>query len=72
MKILYSFQCQECKETFDKLTEYCKVTTCPTCGSDADKLVSAPRVALEGITGAFPSASWDWEKKHKYVPTQDE
>jgi len=72
MKILYSFQCQGCKETFDRLTEYCKVTTCPTCGSDADKLISTPRVSLEGYSGAFPSASWNWEKKHKYVPTQDE
>jgi putative FmdB family regulatory protein len=72
MKILYSFQCQGCKETFDELTEYKKVSKCPSCGSDADKLISTPRVSLEGYSGAFPSAAMAWEKKHKYQPSQDE
>lgn len=71
MKKLFEFQCSNCKEIFEELTEYKKVSQCPLCGSDADKLIGAPRIALEGITGAFPGASWAWEKKHKYKPTQD-
>jgi putative FmdB family regulatory protein len=72
MKKLFEFQCSKCKEIFEELTEYKQVSQCPSCGSDANKLISAPRAQLEGISGAFPGASWAWEKKHKFKPTQDE
>lgn len=71
MKKLFEFQCSNCKEIFEELTEYKKVSQCPLCSSDADKIISTPRVSLEGISGAFPGASWAWEKKHNYKPTQD-
>jgi hypothetical protein len=38
---------------------------CPKCSSNADKLISAPRVTLEGYSGSFPGAAAAWEKKHK-------
>lgn len=63
MKKLFEFQCRDCKEIFDEYTEYKQISTCPLCGSDADKLISAPRVALEGISGSFPGAALAWEKK---------
>lgn len=72
MKKIFEFQCRECSNTFEKLTEYIKETECPSCGAMADKIISAPRISLEGISGAFPGASWAWEKKHNYKPTQDE
>jgi putative FmdB family regulatory protein len=64
MKKLFEFQCRECKEISEQYTEYKQLSTCPSCGSDADKIISAPRVALEGISGSFPGAAWAWEKKH--------
>ena len=64
MKILYNFQCRDCKESFEKLTEYTQVSTCPLCGEVADKLITAPTIKLEGHTGSFPGAAWAWEKKH--------
>lgn len=71
MKVLFSFQCRDCKETFDKLTEYTQVSTCPLCGSDADKLISAPRIDLEGVSGSFPGAAIAWANKHKPIAQRD-
>lgn len=65
MKRLFEFKCVPCNEVFEEYTEYKKVSTCPTCGSDADKIISAPRIYLEGITGDFPGAAASWEKKHR-------
>ena len=71
MKKLFEFQCRECKETFEEYTEYKKESSCPLCQALADKIISAPRVSLEGISGAFPGAAWAWEKKHKLPPTKE-
>lgn len=64
MKKLFDFKCRSCKENFEEYTEYKQVSTCPTCGSEADKLISTPRISLEGISGSFPGAALAWEKKH--------
>jgi putative FmdB family regulatory protein len=64
MKRLYDFQCTTCQSQFDKYTEYCATTSCPSCGNDAQKIISAPTIKLEGITGAFPGAAARWEKMH--------
>lgn len=72
MKILFNFSCRNCKNTFEKYTEYTQTTECPSCSGQADKLISAPTIKLEGISGAFPGAARLWEKKHKFVPSQDE
>lgn len=67
MKRLYEFQCRECKEISELYTEYTHTSTCPLCGSDADKIISAPRISLEGYSGSFPGAAIAWEKKHRMV-----
>lgn len=64
MKILFSFQCRDCKAGFEELTEYKKETQCPECGGVADKLISAPSISLEGYSGSFPDAAERWAKKH--------
>jgi len=64
LKKLFDFQCQECKHVFEELTEYKKLSICPECGKDADKLISAPHFYLEGITGSFPGAALAWAKRH--------
>ena len=43
----------------DVYTAFCKV-----CNAEAKRLVSAPMMKLEGITGSFPSAYDAWERKH--------
>lgn len=62
---MYEFQCSHCNHYFEELTEYTQTFTCPKCHSNADKLISAPRVSLEGYSGSFPGAASAWEKKHK-------
>ena len=63
LKKFFEFTCQECKETFEKYTEYIQTTECQ-CGGKADKIISTPRISLEGISGSFPGAAAAWEKKH--------
>lgn len=36
---------------------------CKSCGAPAVRVLSAPRFALEGVTGSFPGAAMQWEKK---------
>jgi hypothetical protein len=38
---------------------------CSTCGETAGRLVSAPRIALDGISGDFPTASAKWEQRRE-------
>ena len=65
MKKLFEFRCSSCHHDFEELTEYTQTFTCPKCNSNADKIISAPRVSLEGWSGTFPSAADAWDKKRK-------
>jgi hypothetical protein len=38
---------------------------CPVCNKVATRLIAAPRVQLEGITGDFPGAAMQWEKRRE-------
>ena len=38
---------------------------CLTCGNIAQRMLSAPRCQLEGITGSFPGAASAWEKRRE-------
>jgi hypothetical protein len=46
-------------------------TTCPVCGEQAQRAVSAPNVKLEGWSGSFPGAAMKWEKKHREKMAQE-
>jgi putative FmdB family regulatory protein len=65
MKKLFEFKCSHCNHYFEELTEYTKTYECPKCGKEADKIISSPNFYLEGITGSFPGAAMNWEKKHR-------
>jgi len=39
------------------------VQDCPDCGAPAHRTISAPRFQLEGVSGDFPGAAMQWEKK---------
>lgn len=41
-----------------------RTTECKECGEPAERIVSTPRISLEGTTGAFPGAAMQWERKH--------
>lgn len=69
---LYDFKCTECENKFeDMVPSTVTEVNCTACGSVAKRLLSCPRIALDGTDPAFPSA-WDkWEKSRKQKMAQE-
>ena len=65
MKRLFDFQCAKGHITEKYIDDAVKVVQCPHCGNDATRLISAPRISLEGITGDFPGAAMAWVKRRE-------
>ena len=61
MKRIFEFACNDYHITERLVDDSIRTVQC-TCGKDADRIVSAPTVKLEGITGAFPGAYDRWER----------
>lgn len=70
MKRFYEFQCSE-HGVFEEYLEYTKQTPCPTCGKLADKIISTPRISLEGVTGDFPGAAMKFDRVHRQKLAQE-
>ena len=65
MRRIYEFRCEGCGEVYEQYVEE-SVTQCRCeCGSSAKRLISIPRIALEGISGDFPTAHDQWVKKRE-------
>jgi putative FmdB family regulatory protein len=64
MKRIYEFQCVNGHITEKFCSFEDKQITCPVCESSASRIISAPSIALEGISGSFPGAAMKWERKH--------
>jgi hypothetical protein len=65
MKRLYEFRCAEGHTTESYVDEKVNTIECPVCQLIALRVISAPRIALEGITGDFPTAADAWARKHE-------
>jgi hypothetical protein len=65
MRRIFDFQCAKGHITEQYVDDSVKVIQCPHCANDASRLISAPRISLEGITGDFPGAAMAWEKRRK-------
>lgn len=63
--IIYDFKCPKGHvfEAFAKISEITHI--CESCGSEANRIISAPRIKLEGHSGSFPSAHNKWVKMHE-------
>lgn len=58
----FDFECSEGHVT-EILTDAQEYTVeCPKCFGRAHRLISAPRISLEGCSGDFPGAYDKWEK----------
>jgi len=58
MRQLIDLKCPDCGNVVER---YIEATQIPCiCGKTMYKIVGMPRVALEGITGAFPGAHDRW------------
>jgi hypothetical protein len=62
---IFEFRCAKAHISEKYVDESVTVIQCPHCTNDATRLISAPRISLEGITGDFPSASRAWEKRRE-------
>ena len=62
MKKLFDFLCVNGHITEAYRDDSERTITCPECGKDAIRLVSAPQVKLEGFSGAFPGAYDKWNR----------
>lgn len=70
-RFLFDFKCPDghVLETLVKPTV--RSIECPCCGQRAERMLAAPRAQLEGITGAFPGAAMQWEKRRESHMAQE-
>ena len=63
MKV-FDFQCEEghIKEAFIRSGEEDQTRPCPVCGANSSRIISAPTVVLDPISGAFPGATMKWAR----------
>jgi len=59
---LFEFRCDDGHISEQLVSDTLRVSPCRECGKAANRIMSAPRVNLEGITGAFPGAYDRWAR----------
>ena len=65
MKRIFEFRCAKDHLTEKLVDDDVRSIECPHCRNEASRIISSPRISLEGITGAFPSACDAWARKHE-------
>lgn len=65
MRRIFEFRCEENHLTEKFVDDETRSIDCPHCCKEASRIISSPRINLEGITGAFPSAYDAWARKHE-------
>jgi len=65
MKRIFEFKCAKGHLTEKFVDDEVRSIECPHCRNEASRIISSPRISLEGITGAFPSAFDKWARKHE-------
>jgi len=65
MKRIFEFKCAKGHLTEKFVDDEVRSIECPHCRNEASRIISSPRISLEGITGAFPSACDAWARKHE-------
>jgi len=62
-KRIFEFVCKDGHLTEAYIDSELRTTKCKVCDQTADRIVSKPMVKLEGVTGDFPGAAMQWERK---------
>jgi hypothetical protein len=65
MKRIFEFRCVKDHVSEKFVDDEVRSIECPHCRNEASRIISSPRIRLEGITGAFPSAADAWARKHE-------
>jgi hypothetical protein len=64
-KRIFEFRCGENHTTEKYIDEEVTTIECPTCQCVSLRIISKPRIALEGVSGDFPTAADAWARKHE-------
>lgn len=64
-KRIFEFRCVKDHTTERFVDEVVRSIECPHCHNEASRIISTPRIKLEGITGSFPGAADAWARKHE-------
>jgi hypothetical protein len=64
-KRIFEFRCAKGHVSDKYVDESVTVIQCPHCTNDASRIISTPRISLDGCSGHFPSASRAWEKRRE-------
>lgn len=64
-KRMYEFRCVKEHITERFIDESVLVVECQHCHNDASRIISKPRVSLDGLSGDFPSAADAWVKRRE-------
>lgn len=62
MKRMFEFLCKDGHVSESLVDPGVRSAACKVCGQDAERIVSAGTIKLEGITGSFPGAYDRWER----------
>lgn len=66
MRVLDDFLCGECGHKWEKFTRIeQKSDACPICGGVANRVLTPPRIKLDGTDPAFSTAYDRWAKVHE-------
>lgn len=65
MKRMYEFMCSNGHITESYLDESIRETTCSTCGNDASRIISMPRISLDGTDPVYVSAHERWARNRE-------
>lgn len=63
MKRIFEFVCDNSHISESFIDESVRAIKCTHCSKDAGRIISRPRIKLEGITGDYPTAYDAWERK---------
>ena len=64
--MILDFQCSVCNNIHEKYVEAStQIIACPTCNSEAKRIISKMNFKLEGVSGDFPTAASRWADAHE-------
>jgi predicted nucleic acid-binding Zn ribbon protein len=68
---MYEFQCQA-GHLSESLVDYeTTIVPCKACGNDANRIISAVRISLDGTDPVYVSAHDAWARKHEEKAKQE-
>jgi len=66
MRRIFEFRCTSCGCVTERYIEsHIQNTECDECGDRASKIISAPRIELDGTDPVYVSAYGKWAKKRE-------